>query len=345
MNVVQPQGNPTLRLLAPAKINLDLRVDKPTADGFHPLRSWMCTVSLFDTLTLSRAAMVPRAVAGVGAGAGAGWVQLSSDDPNLPCDASNLIVRCADALAEEVAISRSLMRPTREGGTAFVGVPESVRGNEGNVSASGLFGVSAVLQKRIPMGAGLGGGSSDGASAMMGLNRLWAAGLSPDRLAELSARCGSDLPFFFYGGSSICTGRGQHVRPIVAPAARWGMLVLPKVAMPTPAVYRKFDEMDLGERGSLEAATDWTEWAALSAKDFLPRLVNDLEAPAFAICAELGRLRSGIEAQLMRPVRMSGSGSSLFTLFDSHAEAERAASEVAAKHGVSTQAVELAPVC
>jgi 4-diphosphocytidyl-2-C-methyl-D-erythritol kinase len=68
--------------------------------------------------------------------------------------------------------------------------------------------VSAALQKRIPMGAGLGGGSSDGASVLRGLNRLWSAGWGREALADLSLRLGSDLPFFLFGTSSICKGRG-----------------------------------------------------------------------------------------------------------------------------------------
>ena len=322
-----------MRLMAPAKINLHLRVGPPARDGFHPLLSWMCTVSLFDTLVLSKRQNI----------AGSPLIQLSCDDPSLPCDASNLIVRASMVLAEEIIFQKNKERSTRKDGNMWVRESRSSRGTEGNVAAQDLAEVRVALQKRIPMGAGLGGGSADGATAMLGLSRLWGADLGSDRLAELSSRCGSDLPFFFHGKSSICTGRGEVVKPTPPPAPRWGVLVLPKIAMPTPAVYRKFDEMRLGDAGTLTDAPDFAAWATLPAADLLPRLVNDLEAPAFAICPELGALRSRLESQLGRPVRMSGSGSSLFTLFDDRAAADGAVSEILRKQRVHVVTVEIAP--
>jgi 4-diphosphocytidyl-2C-methyl-D-erythritol kinase len=333
MNSAPLPVNPAMRLLAPAKINLHLRVGSPTPDGFHPLLSWMCAVSLFDTLTLSRAEPDTDSP----------LIQLSSDDPGLPCDATNLIVRCGHVLADAIAAQRGVTHDTREGGDVSVRASDSFRGNEGTLGSVGLFAIRAALQKRIPMGAGLGGGSSDGAIAMMGLNRLWVAGLGPDELAELAARCGSDLPFFFHGPSSICTGRGQIVKPTPPPVARWGVLMLPKIAMPTPAVYRKFDELRLGDARSLVQPPDWIAWAKLPAQELLPRLVNDLETPAFAICPELGSLRKEIESRLSQPVRMSGSGSSLFTLFNDRPSAQEAAEMIAMQQDVTAPVVQLAP--
>jgi 4-diphosphocytidyl-2C-methyl-D-erythritol kinase len=119
--------------------------------------------------------------------------------------------------------------------------------------------------------------------------------------------------------------------------------------MPTAAVYRRFDELGLGAEGRFgrdgEVADEpnWREWAALSAVPLLRRLVNDLETPAFALDPALGRLRQSTESQLGRPVRMSGSGSSLFTLFDARDEAEAAAASVGRVQGVRGSAVEVAP--
>jgi 4-diphosphocytidyl-2-C-methyl-D-erythritol kinase len=178
---------------------------------------------------------------------------------------------------------------------------------------------------------------------MLALNQLWNAGLSAARLAELSARCGSDLPFFFYGPSGICRGRGEVVTPAPVPRAKHAVLVLPQVAMPTPAVYRRFDEMRLGNSADVGGDLDVKAWSTLSAVELLPKLVNDLEAPSFAIRPELGELRRSIESQLGRPVRMSGSGSSLFTLYDGQTDALAAARAVAAGHAVRALAVEVAP--
>jgi 4-diphosphocytidyl-2C-methyl-D-erythritol kinase len=348
-----PPAPDRLRLLAPAKINLHLRVGPPpTPGGFHPLLTWMCTVALFDTLTLSRAAL-PSAESSRGLLAGA-ISELNCDDPAVPCDATNLIVRAGTILADHIVnadrsapYADAADRATREGGDAPVGSQvrtraNVVRGTEGTAAWLGLPRWKASLQKRIPTGAGLGGGSSDGARAMLGLERAWAAGLSRAQLAQLSARVGSDLPFFFFGSSSICTGRGEVVRPTPPPQAKWAVLVLPKIAMPTPAVYRKFDAMRLGDATSIAAEPAWEQWARLPAIDLLPKLVNDLETPAFSLRPDLASIREQVESQLRRPVRMSGSGSSLFTLYDDQAAAQNAATQLIAAE-CSVMEVEVAP--
>jgi len=101
MNPASPREPQSLRLLAPAKINLHLRVGPPTPDGFHPLLSWMCTVALFDTIVLSRGTGQPSRVAELPNASA--LVELSCDDPSVPCDASNLIAKTASALADAIA--------------------------------------------------------------------------------------------------------------------------------------------------------------------------------------------------------------------------------------------------
>jgi 4-diphosphocytidyl-2-C-methyl-D-erythritol kinase len=218
-------------------------------------------------------------------------------------------------------------RPTRIGGEAIRVRP-----------------VVAVLEKRIPLGAGLGGGSSDAARTLLGLNDLWQVNWPIERIARIAGRLGSDVPFFLYGASSVCTGRGEIVRPVAKPrAARWVVLILPDLHMPTPAVYRRFDELGLGFDDEIAGEVDWNQWATLSSKELLPRVVNDLEQPAFELQPALNELRTGIEVQLGRTVRMSGSGSSLFTLFDDVNEARAAASGISEEFAVLATAVELAP--
>lgn len=292
-----------MRLLAPAKINLHLRVGPAAADGFHPLLSWMCKVALFDTLILEKS---PEP-----------GVVLTTDQKDLPRDQSNLVVWAGEALA-------TVLRRDAEG-------------------SAGSIGVKAHLQKRIPIGGGLGGGSSDAARMLLGLNRLWNLNWPVERLAELSARLGSDLPFFFHGASSICTGRGEIVRPIATPATTWAVLIFPPIAMPTAAVYRRFDEMKLGRAIETREETAWRQWVGLSADSLLPHLVNDLEPAAFSLRPELGRLRNEMEQSMGRIIRMSGSGSTLFTLFDDEPPAVAAAGQVDRGRGLSAIAVQLAP--
>ncbi len=273
---------------APAKINLHLRVGPARPDGFHPLLTWMVTVGLSDVLTV----------------APADRLTFTCDDPTLPTDERNLVVKAITALA-----ARLNRDPA----------------------------VAVHLAKKVPAGGGLGGGSSDAAHALMAVADLWGA-TDPAMLAAVAAGVGSDVPFFLYGPSSVCRGRGEVVTPVAPPAvAKHAVLVLPNMAVSTPAVYRRFDEMGLGS----DTAGDLGEgaWTSLPAAELMRHLVNDLEPPAFALRPDLGELRSRLERTLGRVVRMSGSGSTLFTLFDDPGSAADAAASI---DGPGTRAVAVA---
>lgn len=315
-----------MRVVAPAKINLHLRVGRVRADGFHPLLTWMCTVDLFDTLTLIRG---PResnrdhksdATSPANAAESDDWFSLRTDHPTLPTDRGNLVVRVAAAMADTL-------------------------GRDGEGSTGRRERVSAFLTKRIPAGAGLGGGSSDAAATIRALAAMEKLNWTAARMSEFAAQFGSDVPFFFHGPSSICTGRGEIVRPTPAPArATYAVLVLPGFEMPTPKVYAAFDELKLGSDDSLDAPPDFAAWAELKSEDLLPRLVNDLEAPAFKLQPALAELKAKLEQlEKNRIVRMSGSGSTLFTLFDDEATASEFARRVRLETNVGLQAVRLAP--
>src|SRR5581483_9142330 len=121
---------------------------------------------------------------------------------------------------------------------------------------------------------------------------------------------------------------------------RWAALVLPDIAMPTPRVYQVFDSLGLGKAQAGSDQPTWDQWTALGADELLPRLINDLEAPAFTISPQLGKLRADLEQALGRIVRMSGSGSTLFSLFDDEISA-RSAAEKIQQRGTRAIAVEL----
>jgi 4-diphosphocytidyl-2-C-methyl-D-erythritol kinase len=282
----------------------------------------MCTIGLFDTLTIE-----PDGTN----------VSLTCDDPSLKCDSSNLIVRAARALQEEVERHHAGSERTRDGPD----LPCATRSGPSRIRSGP--GVKVHLTKRIPVGGGLGGGSSDAAHMILALNRLWNLYWPTARLAPLAATLGSDVPFFLHGPSSLCTGRGEIVEPIPAPKARWAVIVMPGFALPTPDVYRKFDELGLGAAQAVNIRPPLQNWTQLSARELLKELSNDLEPAAFAICPQLSDLRRDIEQTLGRPVRMSGSGSSLFSLFDDSSEANSAAARIHDRHAVKTAAVEIAP--
>lgn len=279
--MAMPHPPKPLSLTAPAKINLVLRVGPvDPGTGYHPLGTWMCTVGLFDRLRFAGAP-----------GAGPpGLAQLVCDDPSLPRDAGNLVVRAASALCAAAGIDPSRLR--------------------------------IELKKRIPAAAGLGGGSSDAAATLLGLNEMLSLDRGRDELCAIAARLGADVPFFVEGGrtggSAWCTGRGERISPANAPTrARVALLVLPRhVALSTAAVYRRFDDLGLGRDENLEEGPDPAALAGLGAREMLPRLRNDLEAAAFSLSDELSGMREAVERALRRPVRMSGSGSALYTLYD-----------------------------
>jgi 4-diphosphocytidyl-2-C-methyl-D-erythritol kinase len=302
-----------MRLSVPAKINLHLRVGPRREDGFHPLVTWMVTVGLFDTLELKNV----ESTGGGWADGSAGSLSLATSDPALPVDARNLVVRAASALAD------------------------ARRRRVGEGPQTGKW-ASAFLTKRIPSGAGLGGGSSDAASTLMALNRMWDVGLNASELAQIGATLGSDVPFFFHGPSSICTGRGEVVRPIGVPKARWALLFMPRVGVSTAAAYSAFDQMGLGSDEAVGNEPDWSEWVGLDSSSLLPLLVNDLEPAAFAVQPLVGELRTSLEMKLNRPVRMSGSGSTLFTLYDTADETKHAVHNIGAIDA-RVETVEIAP--
>jgi 4-diphosphocytidyl-2-C-methyl-D-erythritol kinase len=319
---------------------LHLRVGPPRADGFHPILSWMSTVGLFDILVIDRSH---------------GRFTLTCDAPTVPCDASNLVVKAVAALVDSVAkgssagLIASLNSPTQltkkelDGDARDSDLEPSVR--EGDAVTD--FGLGVALQKRIPVGAGLGGGSSDGAFTIIALNHLWNLNLPRQRLMEIAKSIGSDVPFFLNGPSAICRGRGEEVETIEQrgerPASKWVPIMFWPRPMPTPLVYRKFDELRLGKESNLSPEPPWSQWVKLTSQDLLPLLVNDLETAAFAIDPQLGQVRAELESLLKRPVRMSGSGSSLFSLYDQRQEAEAAARLVMERHKLQVLTVELAP--
>jgi len=242
-----------------------------------------------------------------------GGVKMLCQRVDVPTDSSNLIWRAVEAMA-------------------------SAAGREPNIAVS--------LEKHIPMGGGLGGGSGNAAGTLVGLNRLWNLNWPTGTLSEIGAKLGSDVVFFLYGASNICTGRGECVVPIPRPTAGLAVLAFPKISIPTPAVYKKFDQMHLGTEQQIAEQPDWESWTQMSAVELLKNLVNDLEPSAFALHRELEELLVAMAQLLGRTVRMSGSGSTLFTLFDEpeRSEAVAAAAKTTEVLGLRTGVFELAPI-
>lgn len=172
-------------------------------------------------------------------------------------------------------------------------------------------GVRITLYKRIPSQAGLGGGSSDAAACLRGLNHLFDVGASLETLAELAAKLGSDMPYCVYSKLSYCTGRGELVEPLDIEYPRIPVCIIkPPYGLSTKAVYTEFKFTTVNVHK--EQFEKIKEALASSDLELLDEaLFNDLEAPAFSLKAELKELKERIEA-LGYVCRMSGSGTALF---------------------------------
>lgn len=178
-------------------------------------------------------------------------------------------------------------------------------------------GVDMRLVKQIPPGGGLGGGSSDAASVLAGLNELWKLKLTKVALHEIAAELGSDVPLFLGNTASRVTGRGERLEPIDV-FSFWAVLILPGLHCPTPEVYRAFDAEPTPRFAQLD-----TSLLAQPPSKWRDQLENHLANPACRVCPALGKLHRRLSNILPLPVHLSGSGSSLFVLCDEKAEAEQ----------------------
>lgn len=208
---------------------------------------------------------------------------LTCDNPAVPCDETNLIFRAALLLRE--------------------------------LSGCGK-GVNIHLIKRIPMGAGLGGGSSNAAIALLALINLWDLDVAPQDLFTLGAKLGADVPFFFFGGTVIGIGRGDEVYPMEDMDAEHLLLVNPGINVPTKEIYGNLPSM-LTRTPALNKIPH--SLAVAYAHDMkLPlQLRNDLEIPALSLFPEIGEVKQRLTALNATQVLMSGSGSTVFAIFES----------------------------
>ena len=203
----------------------------------------------------------------------------------VPTGATNLVLRAARLLATELGETR---------------------------------GAAIQVTKRIPHGAGLGGGSSDAAATLRGLLRLWERRFSLARLRALAARLGSDVPFFLGGGFALATGRGEILRPLAGPRAGRALtfvVVVPRAAVSTRWAYASYEIPKSRLTAFGHAATLVQLRAEAFARDNVkPRLANDLEGVVRSRVRAVPKALRDLRRAGARYVRMSGSGSAVFGL-------------------------------
>ncbi len=172
--------------------------------------------------------------------------------------------------------------------------------------------LSIALKKNIPHGAGLGGGSSDAASTLLGLNQLFDAGFSREELSDLAAQIGSDVPFFIHQSAAVCRGRGERVTPTALKSRLSLLLFKPEFSIPTPWAYSRWED-------SRELPTIFY---AVQERDGV-QFVNDLERPVFEKFVFLAEMKRWLQQQPeVSAALMSGSGSTLFAVLKNAADAD-----------------------
>lgn len=248
--------------LAPAKVNLFLRVLRRREDGFHEIETLMAPISLYDSLQIEPANVF----------------QFQCDDPTVPAGEDNLVVRAARLFFS--ATQRELA-------------------------------VRITLRKRIPHGAGLGGGSSDAAAALRLLDRYFETNLPLGELSAFAANLGSDVPFFVGGNAAICRGRGEIVEPATLQEQVHLLLLKPEFGVHTPWAYSR-----------------WKSGREIPDVSYQPRTIgrqiflNDLERPVFEKFVFLAQLKSWLlKTPKTKAALMAGSGSTIFAVISSPADA------------------------
>jgi 4-diphosphocytidyl-2-C-methyl-D-erythritol kinase len=235
---------------------------------------------------------------------------LECDDPAIPTDGSNLVLQAADALRQ--------------------------------AAGGSLTGARFVLRKRIPVGGGLGGGSSDAAGALVALNALWGLGLDPGGLAEVGARVGSDVPFFLHGGTALGTGRGERIAPLEFAGNVPILLGLPPFGISTAEVYDRVRRRLTLPRNDVSVSR-LSRLKVPGGKDF-GAAPNDLEEVVFEGWPELSEFRDALLDAGAESAKLSGSGSTVFGAFERRAAAREAARTLRASFEtwglVETRAIE-----
>jgi 4-diphosphocytidyl-2-C-methyl-D-erythritol kinase len=278
-------------LLAPAKLNLSLRIIGLRHDGLHLIESIIVPIALFDVIKMR---VVPDITPSV--------LCVVSPSRDIPADRRNLGVRAAELFLDR---TKSAWR------------------------------VSMELNKRIPAGAGLGGGSSDAATVLLALSALAGGVPGPRELTRWAAELGADVPFFVGRRPARVRGVGDIVEPLSG-WPPWPVVVAyPGVPLVTADVYRAFD-------AALTKPCTLSSKALLAAEQVLPGdlLVNDLEAAASQILPRLHHLKRRLGEEGALGALMTGSGSAVFAVFERRDDAEWVAARIRTE-GTWAQAAEI----
>ena len=263
-----------MRLFAPAKVNLNLRITGRRDDGYHLLDSLMVPISLGDEVEISRIEGPPRSLT------------VYADAPEVPLGEENTVHRAAQAFYERT------------------GHREPVAVN---------------IRKRIPIGAGLGGGSTDAAATLRGMNDLLGAGLTTEDLMALAVSVGADVPFFIGGKAARARGIGEELSPVGPLPRLWLVVLFPNFPVSTAWAYRNY-RFKLTKPSNNNNLIDKLD----TPHEVAQVMVNDLETVTIGRYPRIARLKDRLDEKGAIGSLMSGSGSAVFGLFTDEADAAKA---------------------
>lgn len=209
-------------------------------------------------------------------------IVLSCDDANIPIDENNLIVRAASILRARFSVQK---------------------------------GARIHLTKRIPSPGGLGGGSSDAATTLIGLAQLWRINVSQVELIEIGATLGADVPFFLFGGTALGTGLGTEIERLPDAPKRLLLIVTPPETVLTKDAYQSLNAARLTEKNKNDILTI-CRFEAADANALGQSLHNDFENTVFRQKPEIERVKQVLLANSAKNALMSGSGASVFGIFE-----------------------------
>jgi 4-diphosphocytidyl-2-C-methyl-D-erythritol kinase len=270
-----------VKIRAPAKINLSLRVVGKRRDGYHLLDTIMVPVSLYDEIEI-RKIRPARAKKGKTDP----LIKVTCDHPLVPHGEKNIAYRAARLLMQQAGREQA---------------------------------VHVHIRKRIPVGAGLGGGSTDAAATLIGLNRLLNLRLSAAKLEKIALSVGADVPFFIRARPARARGVGERLDPVRKLARFWGVIVYPGFPVSTAQVFQSYCS------ALTKPPANTSIRSSLKSLEKLAGLLhNDLESVTLKRYPKLSLIKARLLHEGAVGGLMSGSGSSVFGLFASQRQAARA---------------------
>ena len=184
--------------------------------------------------------------------------------------------------------------------------------------------ISIYIEKHIPAGGGLGGGSADGAAVLRGMNNIYALGATMDELEELAKKLGSDVPFMVRGGAALAQGTGTDLSRLHPMKKGWLLLVNPNIFLSTEKVYKALDEIEIPINAHPDTKLLINALEKQDLYTFAANMKNVLEQAAFKLCPQIRELKESILHQGAIGAMMSGSGATVFGLFEEEEAAKKA---------------------